>query len=145
MLKLFAYILLLTPAFAQYDLLLKGGHVIDPKNGIDRQMDIAIVAGKIAAVAPAIDASQAKNLIDVHGLYVTPGLVDIHTHLFYATNLPAAWAGDAQAQTQRVKTIGASRLDPGVISFSRCLAPVSSPSVYPMTRPPITRISSPVM
>jgi len=47
--------LLLTPAFAQYDLLLKGGHVIDPKNNIDGRRDIAIQAGKIAEVSAAID------------------------------------------------------------------------------------------
>jgi len=85
-------------AYAQYDLVLQGGHVIDPKNGVDRQMDVAITNGKIAAVAPAIDASQSKKTIDVHGLYVTPGLVDIHVHLFYATNLPASWAGDESVQ-----------------------------------------------
>src|SRR5712692_5989194 len=79
-------------AYAQYDLVLQGGHVIDPNNGIDRQMDVAITDGKIAAVAPAI-ASRAKKAIDVHGLYVTPGLVDIHTHLFTTTALRGAWAG----------------------------------------------------
>jgi dihydroorotase len=82
------------PAFAQYDLLLKGGHVIDPKNGIDGAMDVAITAGKIMAVAPDIDAGQARKVIDVRGLYVTPGVVDIHTHLFATTGIPDAWAGD---------------------------------------------------
>jgi len=96
--RILALALVCFSARAQYELVLKGGHLIDPKNGIDRQMDVAIAAGKIAAIAPSIDASQAKNLIDVHGLYVTPGLVDIHTHLFFATNLPAAWAGDESIQ-----------------------------------------------
>jgi len=85
-------------AQAQYDLVFKGGHVIDPKNGIDRSMDVAIAGDKIAAVAPEISASQAKKVIDVHGLYVTPGLVDIHTHLFHTTGMADAWAGDLSVQ-----------------------------------------------
>ncbi len=65
-----------------YDLLLKNGHVIDPKNNIDRVEDVAISNGKIARVAPNIAAGEAKNTVDVSGLYVTPGLIDIHTHLY---------------------------------------------------------------
>jgi dihydroorotase len=88
------FLTLAVPAFAQYDVLLKGGHVIDPKNGIDGIMDVAIAAGRISAVAPEINPSQAKKAIDVRGLYVTPGVVDIHTHLFATTGIPNAWAGD---------------------------------------------------
>jgi len=76
-------LLLAAPAQAQqYDLLLKGGHVIDPKNGIDGPMDVAIADGKIARVASDIPAADAERVIDVSGLYVTPGLIDIHTHVF---------------------------------------------------------------
>lgn len=66
----------------QYDLLLKGGHVIDPKNKIDAVMDVAVAAGKIATVATAIDAKNAKQVIDVTGMYVTPGIIDMHVHAF---------------------------------------------------------------
>jgi dihydroorotase len=90
----FALLSFALPALAQYDLLLKGGHVLDPKNGIDGAMDVAITAGKIMAVAPEIDAGQARKVVDVRGLYVTPGVVDIHTHLFATTGIPNAWAGD---------------------------------------------------
>jgi dihydroorotase len=69
----------------QYDLLLKGGHVIDPKNNIDEPRDVAIRDGRIAAVAPALAASSARKTIDVSGLYVTPGLIDIHAHVFVQT------------------------------------------------------------
>ncbi len=72
-------------AFAQapqYDLLLKGGHVIDPKNNIDDVRDVAIRGDRIAALAASLPASAAKKTIDVSGLYVTPGLVDIHVHVF---------------------------------------------------------------
>jgi len=69
-------------AQAPYDLLLQGGHVIDPKNNISRVMDVAIANGKIARLAEAIPATQAKTLANVSGLYVTPGLIDIHAHVY---------------------------------------------------------------
>lgn len=65
-----------------YDLLLKNGHVIDPKNNIDRVEDVAITNGKIARVAPNIAAAEAKQTFDLSGLYVTPGLIDMHSHLY---------------------------------------------------------------
>ncbi len=83
------------PAF---DLLLKGGHVIDPANGRDAVMDVAVKAGKIAAVEASIESSRAAAVLDVRGLYVTPGLVDIHTHLFHTTGVRDAWAGDNSIQ-----------------------------------------------
>lgn len=67
---------------AQYDLLLKGGHLIDPKNEINRPMDVAITDSKIAAVASGIGSDQAARVIDVSGLYITPGLIDMHVHVF---------------------------------------------------------------
>lgn len=81
-----------------YDIVLKGGHVIDPKNGIDGRMDVAITKGRIAAVAPSIDASQARRTLDVAGLYVTPGLIDLHVHVFNTTLQEGAWAGDNSVQ-----------------------------------------------
>jgi dihydroorotase len=72
-------------AFAQapqYDLLLKGGRVIDPKNNVDSVQDVAVRGDRIAAVAPNLPASSARRTIDVSGLYVAPGLVDIHVHVF---------------------------------------------------------------
>src|SRR6516225_7766272 len=65
-----------------YDLLLKGGHVIDAKNGISAVRDVAIAQGKIAAVEQNIATSRARRTIDVSSLYVTPGLVDMHVHVF---------------------------------------------------------------
>jgi len=75
-----------------YDLLLKGGHVIDPKNNIDKLMDVAVSNGKIASVAENISASKAKTVADVKGLYVTPGLIDMHVHVYNATPVTAAAA-----------------------------------------------------
>jgi dihydroorotase len=70
----------------EIDILLKGGHVIDPKNNIDSQMDVGIANGKILRVATEIPASSAKKVVDVKGMYVTPGLIDIHTHVFVGSN-----------------------------------------------------------
>lgn len=79
---------------AAYDLLLRGGHVIDDKNHIDAVMDVAIKDGKIAKVAPGLKAGDAIKTIDVKGLYVTPGLIDIHTHNYYTPGERDAYAGD---------------------------------------------------
>ena len=73
----------------QVDILLKGGHVIDPKNKIDSRMDVAIVENKIVQVAPDIPITNAKKVIDVKGLYVTPGLIDMHVHVFMGNDLDA--------------------------------------------------------
>jgi dihydroorotase len=66
----------------EYDLILQGGHVIDPANDVDGIRDVAIAAGKVAAVAPSLPVEQARKVIPVAGLLVTPGLVDIHVHAY---------------------------------------------------------------
>src|SRR5690606_22129589 len=69
----------------EIDMLLKGGHVIDPKNQIDAKMDVAIDSGKIVQLAANIPVNIAKKVIDVSGLYVTPGIIDMHVHVFQGT------------------------------------------------------------
>jgi dihydroorotase len=79
--------LLTTFSIAQeIDILLKNGHVIDPANNINARLDVAIADGKIFQVAPSIAPNKAKKVIDVTGLYVCPGLIDIHTHVFVGSN-----------------------------------------------------------
>ncbi len=78
----------------RYDLLLQGGHVIDPKNNINEVQDVAIRHGTIAAVGPDIDSSLAGKSVDVSGHYLTPGLVDIHVHVFAGTGERSSYAGD---------------------------------------------------
>src|SRR5512143_4349080 len=81
-------------AAEKYDLLLQGGHVIDPKSGTSAVRDVAIADGKIAAVAPSIDPAQAFKVVDVSGLYVTPGIIDMHVHVFAGTGEKGSYAGD---------------------------------------------------
>jgi dihydroorotase len=79
---------------ADYDLLLRGGRLIDPKNNINAVRDIAFKDGKVAAVAEKLDPAKALKTVDVSGLYVTPGIIDIHTHVYTNTGEPRSYAGD---------------------------------------------------
>ncbi|MBW4026316.1 MAG: amidohydrolase/deacetylase family metallohydrolase [Acidobacteria bacterium] len=77
-----------------YDLLLKHGHVVDAKNHISSTMDVAVKDGKIAKVAANISPAEAVKTIDASDLYVTPGLIDIHVHVFAGTGERGSYAGD---------------------------------------------------
>lgn len=83
-------------AFAQqqYDLLIQGGRVVDAKNKISAVRDVAIKDGKIAAVAEHIAPGSALKTVSVKGLYVTPGLVDIHVHAYATPGERGSYAGD---------------------------------------------------
>jgi len=78
----------------KYDLLLKGGHVIDARNRISAVRDVAIAGGKIAAVAANIAPADAFKVVDATGYIVTPGLVDIHVHVYAGTGERGSYAGD---------------------------------------------------
>ena len=80
--SLFLFLLTTFTHAQEIDLLLKNGHVIDPANNINARLDVAIADGKIVKVAPGIATDKAKKIVDVTGLYVCPGLIDIHTHVF---------------------------------------------------------------
>ena len=69
-----------------YDLLIRGGTVIDPSQSIHALNDVAVEAGKIARVAPGIPIAEAARVIDVPGKLVTPGLIDLHTHVYDGVN-----------------------------------------------------------
>ena len=96
--RLFLLLFFLTRlAYAQhYDIVIKGGHVIDPENNIDGVMDIAVKDGKIALVSGNINVSDAVQVVIARGLYVIPGIIDIHTHVFYG-NHPDQYLMDATA------------------------------------------------
>ena len=68
---------------ARYDLLLRGGHVIDPSQGLDGPADVAFSAGRVAALGRDIAAAGAADVRDVGGLMVAPGFIDLHTHVYW--------------------------------------------------------------
>jgi dihydroorotase len=78
----------------KYDLLLRGGHVVDAKNQVSAVRDVAIRDGRIAVVQDHIDPATALKTVEVKGLYVTPGLVDIHVHVYASTGERNSYAGD---------------------------------------------------
>ena len=94
LLVFFLFLMSLANAQSKYDLLIKGGHVVDAKNHLSAIRDVAIKDHKIALVAANIPADQAFKVIDAKGLYVTPGLVDMHVHVYAGTGARGAYAGD---------------------------------------------------
>ena len=98
-----------TGSAAIYDLLLKGGHVIDARNGVSAVRDVAIKDGRIAAVSPGIDPAAALKTVDVSGLYVTPGLIDIHFHAYAGGTYPRGVAPDGFTFRTGTTTV----VDPG--------------------------------
>ncbi len=102
---------------AHYDLLLKGGHVIDPANHIDEVRDVAVFQGKIAAVEKNIPSEQAGKVVDASKLYVTPGLVDIHYHVGHG-GAPLNWfAPDARAHAMPLGIAADLALESGVTTI----------------------------
>lgn len=95
-----------------YDLLLKGGRVIDPATRIDGIFDIAVSAGKIASVEPVINVDQAKKIIDVGGQLVIPGMIDAHAHVFRhitgGLGMDADWVGVQSGVTTLIEQGGVS-------------------------------------
>ena len=69
----------------EYSIVIKGGHIIDPKNKIDEVLDIAISNGKIARIEKNIDPKLGRQVVSANGMYVTPGIIDIHAHVFAGT------------------------------------------------------------
>jgi len=87
------------PQAPRFDLLIKGGHVIDPANGVNAVMDVAVSRAKIAQVAANIDPAQALRVADATGLHVVPGIIDILAHVFVGTEKDAYLSnGDTAVQ-----------------------------------------------
>ena len=82
------------------DILLKGAHLIDPKNKIDSKMDVGIVNGRIARVAKDIPIGSATKIIDVTGFYITPGIIDMHVHVFQGTDKYSTSVGNSSRSQQ---------------------------------------------
>jgi dihydroorotase len=95
---------------AGYDLIVKGGRVIDPSVGLDALRDVAIAAGKIAAVEPNITGETAAT-IDARGKIVTPGLIDIHTHAARSKEGPPLALQDGVTGWVDAGSAGADNID----------------------------------
>jgi dihydroorotase len=85
-----------------YDLLLKGGTVVDPAQRLNASRDVAIENGRIAAIEPAIPTAQAKKVVDVSGKYVAPGFVDLHVHAYWGSTY---WGIDVDPVAARTGVI----------------------------------------
>lgn len=98
-------------AAADYDLVIRGGRVIDPSQRIDRLADVAIRSGRIAAVRPDIPAAAAAESIDARGRIVVPGLIDIHLHARDAELPPSALLSTGVTTMVDAGSKGADNLD----------------------------------
>jgi predicted amidohydrolase len=77
-----------------FDLILRGGRVIDPSQKLDAVTDVAFAAGKVARIGTQLPADAGTDIRDVSGHIVTPGLIDLHTHVY--------WAAPRSASTPRI-------------------------------------------
>jgi len=102
---------------AQYDLLVKGGRVIDPSRRFDAMADVAILKGRIAAVQPSIPASAAGEVVDAAGALVTPGLIDVHTHVRSA-EMPGICLSQGVTSLVDAGSRGADMID-SVVGFAK--------------------------
>ncbi len=69
-----------------YDLLIRGGTVVDPSQGLNAVRDVGLSDGKVAALEDAIPEGEASEVVDATGLVVTPGLIDLHVHAYWGAS-----------------------------------------------------------
>ena len=97
-------------------LLLTGGHVIDPANGIDKVMDVSIQDGRVAEVGEGLSADGAR-VIDMTGYYVTPGLIDMHTHVYLFDKGPDNYVGGIHADAHLFASGVTTTVDAGTAGW----------------------------
>ena len=107
----------ISTAQTRYDLVVKGGRVIDPSLRLDAVRDVAIAGGRIAEVAPSI-AADAVSTIDARGKLVVPGLIDIHTHAGRIKDGPSLCLADGVTGFIDAGSSGASGID-DVVAIAR--------------------------
>ncbi|HEY6491841.1 MAG TPA: amidohydrolase family protein [Trebonia sp.] len=103
-----------------YDLLIKGGHVLDPGQGLDAIMDIAVAGGKIAKIAPGIPAADAARVLEVRGAgrHVVPGLIDAHTHVANGAITKGVGMGNCDADEIGVRSGVTTLVDCGSVGVA---------------------------
>jgi dihydroorotase len=107
-----------TPA---YDLLLRGGRVVDPFNHLDRRMDVAVKDGRIAAVGEDLPDTGAVQVVDVSGLAVTPGILDIHTHCYEFRPGPRSYVEGLNADAHFLPSGVTTTVDTGTAGWQHFL------------------------
>jgi dihydroorotase len=103
------------------DIILKGGHLIDPANGINQVMDVGITGGKITRVAAEIPAAEARQCLDVSGRYVTPGILDIHTHVYPFRPSPKSYVEGLNAEAHLFPAGVTTTVDAGTAGWKHFL------------------------
>jgi dihydroorotase len=83
----------------RFDTIIAGGEVVDPGAGLTGRLDVGIAGGKIAAVQTDLDRSEAAEVIDATGQYVVPGLIDLHTHVYWGATFWGVWPDPIAART----------------------------------------------
>ncbi|MFN8525833.1 MAG: amidohydrolase family protein [Chloroflexota bacterium] len=108
------------PPAAPYDLLIKGGHVLDPGQGLDGELDIGIAGGKIAAIRADIPSSDARRTVQVKGSgrYVTPGLIDLHTHVAHGAQTDGVGMGCVEPDIGGVQSGATTVVDGGSVGVA---------------------------
>jgi dihydroorotase len=103
-----------------YDVVVKGGHVLDPGQGLDAQLDIAVQDGKIVAIQPDIPTTGATRVVDVRGSgrYVLPGLLDIHTHVAHGATTAGVGMGCVDPDVGGVGSGATTLLDAGSVGIA---------------------------
>lgn len=105
------------PEPQQFDLLLKNARVIDPANSIDGVMDVGITAGTIQAVGPNLPASPRTQVLNLTGCLVTPGLIDIHTHVYPFPKLPSSAVESVHADAHLLASGVTTTVDVGTTGW----------------------------
>lgn len=100
------------------DLILRGGHVIDPANDIDEVMEVGIAQGKIVQVEPALTPATGTKIVDVTGSYVTPGILDIHTHVFPFSLKPTSYVECVHADAHLFTSGVTTTVDAGTAGYN---------------------------
>lgn len=113
-----------------YDLILKGGHIIDPSQNLDGPADIAFAAGRVAAIGPDIKPGDGTETRDVSGQLVAPGFIDLHTHVYWGGTSLGVDATDAARQSGVTTLVDAGSAGPGnFLGFLKHVIEPSAPRI----------------
>ena len=115
-----------------HDLLLTGGRVIDPSRGVDEAADVAFAGGRVAEIGPDLSARAAREVRDVDGRLVVPGLIDLHTHVYWGGTSAGVDPEALSLQSATTTLVDAGTAGPGNLAgFRRHVIEPATPRVLP--------------